>query len=85
MSKLTVFFNCQHLAHYEFIARGQTVNQEFYLTILWHLQEAVQKEQPAEQRGWLLHHNNTPMHTALPDQKFLIKNRTLAVSVILHS
>jgi len=28
-SMLTVFFNCQHLVHYEFTARSQTLNQEF--------------------------------------------------------
>lgn len=27
-SMLTVFFNCQHLVHYEFTTRGQTVNRE---------------------------------------------------------
>jgi hypothetical protein len=29
MSMLTVFFNCQHLVHYEFTARSEKVNQEF--------------------------------------------------------
>jgi len=55
---------------------GLTVNQEFCLTVLWHVWEAAQKKLSDlwQEHSWLLHRDNTPMHTVLCVQKFLITN-----------
>lgn len=34
---MTVFFDCCAVVHYEFLPTGQTVNKNYYLSILHHL------------------------------------------------
>jgi len=43
---MVVFFDWQGVIHYEFVPRGQTVNKEFYLTVLKRLREAVRRKRP---------------------------------------
>jgi len=43
---LICFFDIQGIAHREFIPRGQTVNQEFYLGVLKLLRDRVRRTRP---------------------------------------
>jgi len=70
-----VFLQSQGDIHYEFIAQGQTVNQQCYLEVLTRLRESVQRKRPGLWPDkWILHHDNAPAHDALRVRKFLAKN-----------
>ena len=43
---LVCFFDHKGTVHYEFIAQGQTVNQQSYLEVLKRLQESVLRKRP---------------------------------------
>jgi hypothetical protein len=61
--------------HYEFIAQGQTVNQQCYLEVLTRLRECVRRKRsrlcPDQ---WILYHDKAPAHDALSVREFLAKN-----------
>ena len=40
VTRLTVLFHYRGVVHYEFLTTGQTVNKEYYLSIMRHLREA---------------------------------------------
>jgi hypothetical protein len=54
------------IVHYEFIAQGQTVNQQCYLEVLTRLWESVRRKRPGL---WpetsVIHHENAPGRDAL--------------------
>jgi len=64
---LICFFDIQGIVHREFVPRGQTVNQEFYLGVLKQLRKRVRRTRPELWRSgkWLIHHDNARAHTAL--------------------
>jgi len=63
---LVRFFDHKGIVHYEFIAQGQTVNQQCYLEALTRLRESVQRTRPGLWPDkWILHHDNAPAHDAL--------------------
>ena len=70
---LICFFDIQGIVHREFIPRGQTVNQKFYLWVLKRVRERVWRTRPELWRTgeWLIHHDNAPAHTALRIRQFL--------------
>jgi len=43
---LIVFFDTDGLVHHEFIPTGQTVNKEFYKTVLQRLRDSVRRHRP---------------------------------------
>jgi len=43
---LVSFFDHKGIVHYEFIAQGQTVNQQCYLEVLIRLRESVRRTRP---------------------------------------
>jgi len=43
---LVCFFDRKGIVHYEFIAQGQTVNQQCYLEVLTRLREFVRRKRP---------------------------------------
>ena len=69
---LIVFFDCRGIIHKEFVPHGQTVNQH-YLEVLRRLRENVRRKRPElwASGDWLLHHDNTPPHTALSVRRYL--------------
>ena len=73
---LIVFFDIDRLVHYEFVRTGQTVNKEFYKTLLQRLRDAVRSHRPEKWRSgkWILHHDNAPAHKAVTTNEFLAKN-----------
>ena len=78
---MVVFFDWQGVIHYEFVPRGQTVNKEFYLTVLKRLREAVRWKRPQlwTNQSWVLHHDNAPAHSSFLVRNFLAKNETTVV------
>jgi len=72
---LVCFFDHKGIVQYEFIAEGQTVNQQCYLEVLTMLRESVQRKRPGFWADkWILHHDNAPVCDALRVGKFLAKN-----------
>jgi len=72
---LVCFFDHKGTVHYEFIAQGQTVNQQSYLKLLTRLRESVRRKRPGLWPDkWILHHDNASSHDALRFQEFLAKN-----------
>jgi hypothetical protein len=71
---LVCFFDHKGIVQYEFIAQGQTVNQQCYLEVLTSLRESVQrKRHELWPDKWILHHNSAPVHDALRVLKFLVQ------------
>jgi len=52
---------------------GQTVNHAFYKDVLERLRKRVQRVRTDIADNWVLHHDNTPAHTALSIREFLAK------------
>jgi hypothetical protein len=71
------FFNIDWLVYHEYVPRGQTVNKEFYKTVLQHLRNAVCTHRPEKWRSgnWILHHDNAPAHRAVTTNEFLVKHK----------
>ena len=72
---LVVFFDSTGNMYYEYAPRGQTVNREYYKSVLERLHENVRKKRPAlwRDRNWILHHDNAPAHHAFSIIEFLAK------------
>ena len=66
---LIAFFDVDGLVHHELVPTGQTVNKEFYKTVLQHLRDAVRRHRPEKWRSgnWTLHHDNA-LPTGLSSQ-----------------
>jgi hypothetical protein len=72
---LVRFFDRKEIVGYEFIAQGQTVNQQCYLEVLTRLPVSVRRKIPGLWPDkWILHHDNAPAHDALRVREFLAKN-----------
>jgi len=72
---LVCFFDHKRIVHYEFIAQGQTVNQQCYLEVPTRLRESVwRKRHGFWSDKWIIHHDIDPAHDALRVRKFLSKN-----------
>ena len=59
---LTVFFYYRGVVHYEFRPTGQTVNKEYYLSVLRLLREAIRKKRPElwANKSFILHSRTLP-------------------------
>lgn len=73
---LTVFFDYQGVVHSEFLPEGQTVNKEYYLSVLRRLREAIRRKRPElwKDNSWILHDDNAPSHRALIVREYKTKN-----------
>jgi len=82
-SMIITFFDIKGIVHKEFVPTGQTVNSGFYCEVLGRLREKVRRHRPQlwREQTWLLHHDNTPSHTAVLTHQFLAKNK---IAVIPH-
>ena len=78
---LIAFFDIDGLAHHEFVPTGQTVNKEFFKTVLQRLLDAVRRHHPENWRfgNWILHHDNAPAHRAVTTNEFLAKHNILSL------
>jgi hypothetical protein len=60
------------IVHFEFIPKGHTVNQAYYMEILKWLREAVHRKRPEIwPNDWSLHHINPSAHKALSVKQFV--------------
>ena len=75
-SDADLFFDSCGIMHHEHAPEGQTINKEYYLQVLHHLQEAVRRKWPNvwAAKNIQLHHNNAPAHSAHVIHAFLAKN-----------
>jgi len=73
---LIAFFDIDGLVLHEFIPTGQTVNKEFYKTVLQRLRDAVRRHGPEKWRSgnWILHRDSAPAHRAVTTNEFLAKH-----------
>jgi len=73
---LIAFFDIDGLVHHEFVPTGQTVNKEFYKTVLQRLCNAVRRHRPEKwhSSNWILHHDNAPARRAVTTNEFLVKH-----------
>ena len=80
---LLTFFDIRGIVHYEFVPTEQTVHQVYYLEVLEKLRELVWRKRPESfaNISWILHHDNTPAHTALSMREFLA---TKQITVLEH-
>ena len=69
---LIAFFNIDGLVHHELVPTGQTVNKEFFKTVLHRFRDAVRRLLPENWRSWILHHDNAPAHN-LPTPRTLLR------------
>jgi len=73
---LMTFIYIRGVVRYEFVPTGQTVNQVYYLEVLERRRGKVRRKRPDlfASNSWILHHDNTPAHTALSVREFLATN-----------
>jgi len=73
---LIAFFDIDGLVYHEYVPRGQTVNKEFYKTVLQRLRDAMRRHRHEKWRSsnWILHHDNAPAHRAVTTNEFLAKH-----------
>ena len=78
---LTYFFNSCSMVHHEYALECQTINKEYYLEVLCHLHDAVQRKQPDiwTEKNWQLHHDNALTQSAHVIKGFLAKNNATLV------
>jgi len=78
---LIAFFDIDGLVRHEFVPTGQTVNKEFYKTVLQLLRDAVRRHRPEKWRSgnWMLHHDNAPAHRAVTTNEFLAKHNIVSL------
>jgi hypothetical protein len=81
------FFDIDGLVHHESIPPGQSVNGHSYVQALHRLCHAVWRKQRDKRKGkWFPHHDNTPSHTQLVVEQFLIEKAFLSTpTYCIHS
>ena len=84
---LIIFFDCEGVMHYQFAARGQTINEEYYVEVLKRFRDAVRRKWPCfwSSGDWLLHHDNAPAHSSNLVQQFLAKHKIVQFRQPLYS
>jgi hypothetical protein len=78
---LFVFFDIREIVHLEFVPESETVNTEFYCSVLRHLMEDIWRKKPELwcADNWLLHDDNAPSHRALVTREFLAHNSIITL------
>ena len=73
---MTVFFDSCGVVHHEYAPQGQNINKEYYLEVLCHLCDAMQRKRLDlwTVGTWQLYHDSTPAHSSQLIQTFLVKH-----------
>jgi histone-lysine N-methyltransferase SETMAR len=80
---VTAFFDCRGIVRNEFVPESQTVNQDFYQSVLQRLCLSIRRRPELWASGkWFLLHNNAQWHTSISIQHFLAKHQ---VTVLPHA
>ena len=79
---VTFFFDSHGLIHHEFVPQGQTVTQNYYREVLERLLQRMRRvrREQWEKKGWMLHHDNAPVHTAISVKRFLAEKQVPQLS-----
>ena len=76
-----VFFDSQGLVYTHYVPQGQTVNSDYYCTVLDTLRDHIRRKRPnLVQIGWFLHHDNARPHVSLLTREFLARRGIQVVS-----
>ena len=78
-SILICFFDSQGVVPKEFEPQGQTVNQQYYSEDLERLWKRVHSIGPEIADTWVLHHDKSPCHTAIPVKEILFTKKGIPV------
>jgi hypothetical protein len=83
---IIVIFDVRSIVHHEFIPQRQTVNQEFYISIVRRIREALRHRRPDlwASGQWTLLHDNARPHTAVSVNRFLAKHNTTVLQHPLY-
>lgn len=80
-------FSIKSVVHHEFAPAGQTVNNEYYLKVLWRLRDATCHKRPEKwsSGNWQIHKDNAPAHLSQLVHNFLAKHKIPQVQQPPHS
>ncbi|XP_043260660.1 uncharacterized protein LOC122402146 [Colletes gigas] len=83
----TVFFDYRGVVHSELLPDGQTVNKEYYFSVMRRLRENIRRKRPDVWKNncWILHHDNASSHTSILVREFLAKNSTNVIEQAPYS
>ena len=79
---LTVLFDWEDVVHHEYTFLGRIITNEYYLSVLCQLRDAIWWKQPQllATGDWQLHHDNVPTHSSSPMPRFLVKRQMTQVT-----
>jgi histone-lysine N-methyltransferase SETMAR len=79
---LIIFFDSTGILYVHTVPHGHTVNADYYCDVLKSLIHHIQRKRPQWPRGhWLLHHDNSSVHTSHKIITFLTNN---AIETVPH-
>ncbi len=86
-----LFFDTLGVVHLEFLPRGQTIDSDFWISVVKCLKESIRRKRPVMWRGggfdgktdrdFLLHMDNVPVHISIPSLAFYGEND---IDLLLH-
>jgi len=71
---LIAFFDAEGIIRKEFVSTGQTVNGVFYAAVIRRLKDRVRRVRAELKDGWVLHHDNVPVHNCFAVTEILTRN-----------
>lgn len=79
---LLCFYDSKGIIHHEFAPEGQTVNAQFYLSVLERLIKRIRRVRPeySAPGSWFLLHDNAPSHRAVLIQEFLARKQVCVLN-----
>ncbi len=84
---LILFFDSRGPLHIDFLPEGETVNSEYFISVLREVRESIRRKQPDlwNNRKFVLHMDNASSHTSGPTRLYLHKNNFDILDHLLYS